>query len=322
MTEALSEYELARLETIRKNQLAFESMGLGDAVAGLRAAASRPKLPKARSKRPAADPSARRSSRRLSGEAAANGGLVDSDGEKDHPAYRDPNDVSAMTAPELKAWCDALRADVLRMAWVERLGEEEMRRLDGAQEWLAPFVIFTARFGGKGESSLSRQNLKSVLKQVFCLVSGAGVTTEKRGGAFGKGRPIGLGIQAEQVDALRAEAQVWMPQKRAPEDLVGRTVGGERIVKQPDRGPFDTSNGWLLNHPLMKIRLYCEHLDELKEMGHEATMRRLTGDGAWEPASIADVNEDGTYDVALAAGAADAGKMFSEVEAAQIRLRA
>ena len=125
----------------------------------------------------------------------------------------------------------------------------------------------------------------------------------------------------------------------------------------------------------MKIRLYCEHLDELKEMGHEATMRRLTGDGAWqaaggdgaarggesgggggggggeeneedeedaplakrrkpaaaaaaragtfsegqrvemlcgprgrwEPASIADVNEDGTYDVALAAGAADAG---------------
>ena len=250
MTEELSEYELARLETIRKNQLAFESMGLGDAVAGLRAAASRPKLPKARSKpRPAADPSARRSSRRLSGEAAANGGLVDSDGETDHPAYRDPNDVSAMTAPELKAWCDALRADVLRMAWVERLGEEEMRRLDGAQEWLAPFVIFTARFGGKGESSLSRQNLKSVLKQVFCLVSGAGVTTEKRGGAFGKGRPIGLGIQAEQVDALRAEAQVWMPQKRAPEVTCGPSRRPLAAPLPPPRRPLATHRAGLLASP-------------------------------------------------------------------------
>lgn len=250
MTEELSEYELARLETIRKNQLAFESMGLGDAVAGLRAAASRPKLPKARSKpRPAADPSARRSSRRLAGEAAANGGLVDSDGEKDHPVYRDPNDVSAMTAPELKAWCDALRADVLRMAWVERLGEEEMRRLDGAQEWLAPFVIFTARFGGKGESSLSRQNLKSVLKQVFCLVSGAGVTTEKRGGAFGKGRPIGLGIQAEQVDALRAEAQVWMPQKRAPEVTCGPPRRPLAAPLPPPRRPLATHRAGLLASP-------------------------------------------------------------------------
>ena len=154
-----------------------------------------------------------------------------------------------MTAPELKAWCDALRADVLRMAWVERLGEEEMRRLDGAQEWLAPFVIFTARFGGKGESSLSRQNLKSVLKQVFCLVSGAGVTTEKRGGAFGKGRPIGLGIQAEQVDALRAEAQVWMPQKRAPEVTCGPPRRPLAAPLPPPRRPLATHRAGLLASP-------------------------------------------------------------------------
>ena len=44
--------------------------------------------------------------------------------------------------------------------------------------------------------------------------------------------------------------------------------------------------------------------------------------GRWEPASVADVNEDGTYDVALAAGAADAGKMLSAVAAARIRPRA
>jgi len=42
----------------------------------------------------------------------------------------------------------------------------------------------------------------------------------------------------------------------------------------------------------------------------------------WEPANIADVNEDGTYDVALAAGAADAGKMFGGVGAAHVRRRA
>ena len=52
-----------------------------------------------------------------------------------------------------------------------------------------------------------------------------------------------------------------MPQKRA-KDVVGLVVGGVVVPDKPDHGPFDTSNGWLLNHPLKKLQLYCEHLDE------------------------------------------------------------
>ena len=37
----------------------------------------------------------------------------------------------------------------------------------------------------------------------------------------------------------------------------------------------------LVHSPLMKVRLYCEHLDEVRASSLEATMRRLLGDSAW-----------------------------------------
>ena len=109
---------------------------------------------------------------------------------------------------------------------------------------------------------LSRNNLKSILKQVMKLVSGAGVDHDEKSDHFGAGRPITLGVTSELCTSLRAEAQLWMPQKRAPKDVVGLVVGGVVVPDKPDHGPFDTSNGWLLNHPLKKLQLYCEHLDE------------------------------------------------------------
>ena len=211
--DELSEYELQRLETIRQNALAFAAMGMEDAKLRM----CRPKQVK-QPKQSRSQPITKRSSRRLSGDAAT---LRDLEDLEDEPEiYRDPNDVSQMIPSELKAWSEQLREEALRAPWMAKLNEDEQQRLRSAQEWLGPLAEFTARFGGKGETTLSRANLKSVLKQIFLLVSGAGVTTDKREGAFAKGRPITLGIHADEVDALRAEAQLWMPQASAPADLV------------------------------------------------------------------------------------------------------
>ena len=275
----LCAYELQRLETIRQNALIMEAMGITEAAKGLREPVKKPKAKQPREPKPL--PTAKRSSRRLSGDAAALIGLDDGDEETIEP-YRDPNDVSQMLPAELKRWCEELREDALKAPWVEQLGEEQRQRLHAAQVWLAPFTEFTARFGGNKETTMSRQNVKSVLKRVFQLVSGAGVTTPLREGAFAAGRPITLGVSCEAVDALRVEAQLWCPLRTAPEDLVGRVHEGAVIERKPASRCLDTSNGWLLNHPLVKVRKYCEHLDEVREKGLERTMHRLMT-GADEP---------------------------------------
>lgn len=265
MTHELSNYELQRLETIRQNALYFEALGVQEARSDLHAITRKPKT--IRSIRPMRGPTEghnRRISRRLLGELPVDAEDV-SDEESAIPSYRDCNDPCQMTAAELKLWCDRVREDVLKSSWVGSLNTEQIDRLHQANDsWLGPFAQFTARYGGKGEGPLSRQNLKSVLRQVMMLVSGAGITSNKRDGVFAEGRIISLGIRAEEVDHLRAEAQLWLPQERAPADLVGLRVNGSVIERKPPHGPFDSSNGWLLNHPLMKIRLYCEHLDEVR----------------------------------------------------------
>lgn len=278
MADVLSDYELKRLETIRQNQLLFDSLGLGAAVAAVRDVPKKPKAPKA--PKPTVMPTMQRSSRRLSGDVAPLEGLEASD-DDDLQAYRDPNDVSQMLPAELAVWCKELREHALETATEQLvLDAEQAQRLQSAQVWLQPFTEFTARFGGNKESTMSKANVKLVLKQTFKLVSGAGVTTPLRDGVFAQGRPITLGITSAEVDALRVEAQLWCPLKTAPEDIVGKVAADGSVVprKPPTSGPgskLDTSNGWLLNHPLVKVRKYCEHLDEVREKGLERTMRRL-----------------------------------------------
>ena len=179
-----------------------------------------------------------------------------------------------------------MRQTVLRNDWIEALTPEQQERVRQANAtWLGPFAAFTARFGGHGESPVSVANLKNVLQQVMRLVSGAGVTCKQRAGCFAEGRPINLGVTAAECDALRAEAQLWAPLKTAPADLIGMSVNGEVVPRKPPGGIVDTSNGWLLNHPLMKVRLYCEHLDEVAATSFEATMARLLGHDAPAPKS-------------------------------------
>ena len=279
MTEPLSDYELKRLATIKANAEILKSLGLEHAVKAVRPAAppKKPKQPKQ-----TAEVTNVRSSRRLSGEPVVGAESLDDSAFDEAPeyAYRDPNDVSEMNPTELKAWCQGIVESLLPSV-MEGLDEAQQQRVRKAvDEWFGPFAEFTARFGGKNESPISRANLRSCLKTVLMLVSGAGVRSNKREGAFAEGRPISLGITAAQVNALRAEAQLWMPLKASPFDLIGMVVNGVTVPKTPVSGPLDLSNGWFLNHPLMKVRLYCEHLDEVAETSFEATMRRLTGGDA------------------------------------------
>ena len=70
-----------------------------------------------------------------------------------------------------------------------------------------------------------------------------------------------LGITADEVDDLRAEAQLWCPLKSSPADIVGRSVLGVEVPRKPPAaGPRDTSNGWLLNHPLQKMQNFASYL--------------------------------------------------------------
>ena len=263
--EELSAYELKRLQTIKENALAMAALGITDAVHELRAISSQPPKPKAKRKPKAPVVAARRrSSGRLAGDAPMDDVEIDeNDAAVQVENWRDPNDVGQMTAFELRKWCANLLEDELQKPWVLALTDEQRGRVVKAnEEWFGPFTEFTARFGSANEGPLSKTNLKSVVQKIMKLVSGAGITCDKREGSFAEGRPLRLGVTAEEVDQLRAEAQLWCPlPKSAPADLVGRIVDGVVVPrKPPSTGPHDTSNGWLLNHPLQKMQDYKEHL--------------------------------------------------------------
>jgi hypothetical protein len=281
MSEELCAYEMQRLATIQANQKMFEALGLGDAVSSVREMQAPKKAKAPRVKEPI---SASRSSRRLSGGVPIYEGVDEHDhvlvdDYEDVPVVRkgvSADKVDGMTPQEVSAWCENKREDVLE-AVLEELDDVQAKRLRDAQVWLGQFTEFTARFGGQGEVTMSKANVKSVLKRLFLLVSGAGVTCPYRKGAFCEGQPITLGISGDEVDALRVEAQLWCPLKSAPADLIGRSGADGRLIKpKPDSSILDKSNGWTLNHPLVKMRKFCEYLDEVREHGLERTLRRLT----------------------------------------------
>eukprot|EP00908_Phaeocystis_cordata_P025989 Transcript_8466.p1 GENE.Transcript_8466~~Transcript_8466.p1 ORF type:complete len:332 (+),score=102.12 Transcript_8466:66-998(+) len=251
--EELSEYELKRLATIAANKAWMDAnLGTFDTLVPKKKqpAVKRPKQPKPELTGPS------RKSRRLSGGDAPD--VADAPEELQDDAWRnnDPDDVSRMSQAEKRSWCDQLRDTVLSQGWFGELTEQQQQRVHEANDtWLGEFTWFTAQFDMQGERPLSRPNIKNVLKAVMKLVSGAGITCDKREGSFAEGRPLRLGVTAEEVDQLRAEAQLWCPlPKSAPADLVGRIVDGVVVPrKPPSTGPHDTSNGWLLNHPLKKV---------------------------------------------------------------------
>mmetsp|Transcript_16346 Transcript_16346/g.20361 ORF Transcript_16346/g.20361 Transcript_16346/m.20361 type:complete len:316 (+) Transcript_16346:206-1153(+) len=114
------------------------------------------------------------------------------------------------------------------------LTKEQRDALSRAEDdWLSLFYDFLLTVPhGNGHKTVSEANARSVMKQVRLLVSGAGVTYHhwEDGVVFCKGRAILLG---DDLEELYDEAQKF-------EDLHGRDLG----------------NGWLLRHPIVKLRNY------------------------------------------------------------------
>ena len=294
MADTLSEYELKRLKTIAENAAKFAAMGFDEVRLPVQPKVKRAKEPKPQPRGPS------RSSRRLTGEGPSD---VAGAPEELREEWRDPNDVSQMTQTEKRSWCDQLREEVRISSSKDGpvfaiLTDEQRARLDAANRpddeggWLGQFVWFTSQFDMDGEKPLSKDNIKSVLKQIMFLVSGAGVKG-KEGcvGRFAADRPLRLGITAEEVDDLRAEAQLWCPMPSAAKDIVGRIVHGVEVPPTPPAGsPIDTGKGWLLNHPLKKMQIYCQFVDECNTNGFKPTLHRLMGIDA---DADADGEEDG-----------------------------
>ena len=281
MDDNLSEYEKKRLATMAANAAIFEQLGLNKARDDMRPTAA-PKAKRQKKEKPAA-PTNRRAMRSK--------GLA-LDVEDDGNNQPEPVDEGLCTPEVLRS----IVQRELEHPWMERLTDEQRTRLLEATNeetgWLLPFMTFTSQWGGKGEGPLNSDNMSKCTRPVMQLASGAGVTFKQRDGVFCENRPINLGVTAEQILQLRAEAQIWIPQNRAPADVIGMVVSGVSnpqgvvvdgvtVQKVPPPGPMDTSRGWTLNHPLKKVQQYCEHLDECEEMGYDATMSRLMGEEEW-----------------------------------------
>lgn len=133
--------------------------------------------------------------------------------------------------------------------------------------WLDDFQNFLLQVPhGNSHRVVSQQNAKAVLKQVRRMVSGEGITYHhwKNGTYFKKGVKIHLGMN---MDVLLEEA-VNM------ENNYGRDLG----------------NGWLMRHPIVKLKCYqlylvylMENEEEEKEKGkkqpQEENLPESSGDG-------------------------------------------
>ena len=97
---------------------------------------------------------------------------------------------------------------------------------------------FRAFLAAKGKSAT---NIESILRVVKKLVTGAGVEHKsKPGEIFKGGEAITL---VNDLYRLQAEADEWLPYK-----------------KNDPRGCMDKGHGWALNHPIVNLRDFQEHI--------------------------------------------------------------
>eukprot|EP00854_Cymbomonas_tetramitiformis_P024269 gene24269-29477_t len=223
----LSEYELQRLENIRKNNAVMEKLGLFGArdslVANLQVPTPKPKQIQLNfsRKRKQADPeSLRRSSRKAGKPVAYTPDALD--------------EVVANAERPKRRRCEGSLANAQRIT--QGLSDQQRASLDGAQSWLddmEEFLLHTPH--GRGYKTISEDNCRTVMRQVRVLVSGTGITYRHwpDNVIFGENQPVTLSSDFVQ--------------------LYGEAAQFENKYGE-DRG-----HGWLLRHPITKLLCYQLH---------------------------------------------------------------
>ena len=91
------------------------------------------------------------------------------------------------------------------------------------------------------DKGTSLTNIRATIKQVRKLAEGEGIVHQSRPGeTFRAGTFLAL---EDDLDALKEEANAWLPYKKSDGDLCA-----------------DKSHGYILNHPIGKLIVYKEHL--------------------------------------------------------------
>eukprot|EP00940_MAST-03C_sp_MAST-3C-sp2_P001326 g1326.t1 len=260
----LSEYELARLERIKKINAAMQAFDLKAAVDDL--SKEKKILEDAKKKKRAV--AHRR--RQLIGARKKNSGNASpprrSNRKRNKPAQYVPEDLDAlMSGGVVKK--SRVRRNRQAMV-VPELDENQRRRLRNAEaDWLDEFEHFLLHIPhGRNGKVISEQNARSVMRQVRVLVSGSGVYYRHwdEGVVCFKGRPVTL---TTDFVSLYEEAKEF-------ENEHGR-----------DRG-----NGWLLLHPITK--LLCFQIHKIADLDEHDDDESAAADASKSPDASDGEEED------------------------------
>ena len=238
--EELSAYELKRLETMRRNALALEALGVADASSALREATT----PDKREVDPAVLAARAQARAERIREAHANrrssSRLVDRDDATRAPV-RFADEYAALEDAEVRILSRVTKrggkgGGGRRRESVE-LSAEERASLAAAMTEASGWLGHMRRYF---TDKLSEANLRNVMKQATALATGQGVPHTFRSDFFRKGEPVGID---EDLVALRDDANCFL----LPED--------------------DPGHGWRLNHPISKMIIFQHHLHNVRKRG-------------------------------------------------------
>lgn len=232
-TTTLSEYELQRLEKIKRNEKRLAELGLDNAKKNLKQSASAakrtPKKRTAAASRRHVTPSTQRTSRRLKRQPVLYEPLMDDDLIRQiDSGYKKKKKVAATKSK--------FKVDIPMDLKSSPLSEKEKALITKRMEddFLGKFEDYLTNV-----DELSHQNRRNVMKQVTKLSLGEGITYESRaygwpdGCYFMKGKKIG------------------------PTDDILHLM--EIGIQCEDDWGQDHGNGWLLRHPLKKLYMFQQY---------------------------------------------------------------
>lgn len=229
----LSDYELQRLEKIKRNEKRLAELGLDKAKQNLKRSATADKIPSRKKKKRAAAAKVasppQRSSRRLKRQPVLFEPLMDD--EIIRKIDSSSSSKKKKVARTTKFRCE-IPMDLKRSPLSEK--EKDLINKKMEEDFLGKFEDYLTEV-----DELSTQNKRNVIRQITKLHTGEGITYESKaygwpeGCYFMKGKVIG---PTDDIIHLMEIAQTC-------EDDWGQ----------------DHGNGWLLRHPLKKLYMFQQY---------------------------------------------------------------